>query len=125
MNVAASLAERRKVGEIRPSQLLHTFGVGSIVELPNLSVMVMGLEDWPVEQRTTDISEPRLLKAVQRELGTQVAKLMTPPMADDSTGVAFNPFDETANVGVPVAPFPRWQVCTHCRLLAPIHSGLF
>ncbi len=35
-----------KVGEVRPSQLLHTYGVGSIVELPRISVMVMGLQDW-------------------------------------------------------------------------------
>jgi hypothetical protein len=26
---------------------------------------------------------------------------------------------------VPVAAFPRWLVCTQCRLLAPIRSGLF
>lgn len=45
-----SSSDRRKIGDIRPSQLLYTYGVGSIVELPNLSVMVMGLEDWPVEQ---------------------------------------------------------------------------
>ena len=39
--------EKRRVGELRPSQVLTTFGIGSIVDLPNLSVMVMGLEDWP------------------------------------------------------------------------------
>ncbi|MGZ3432261.1 MAG: DUF1998 domain-containing protein, partial [Isosphaeraceae bacterium] len=103
----STTSERRKIGEIRPSQLLYTFGVGATVELPNLSVMVMGLDDWPVEQGTTEISEPRLLKAVQGELGPQVAKLLTPPLTSESTGVASSPFDDTANVGVPVAPFPR------------------
>ena len=121
----STTSDRRKIGEIRPSQLLYTFGVGATVELPNLSVMVMGLDDWPVEQGTTEISEPRLLKAVQGELGPQVAKLLTPPLTSESTGVASSPFDDTANVGVPVAPFPRWKVCPHCRLLAPIQSGLF
>jgi hypothetical protein len=125
MSGSTSSSERRKIGDIRPSQLLYTYGVGSIVELPNLSVMVMGLDDWPVEHGTTEISEPRLLKAVQLEMGPQVAKLMTPPLTDDSVGVAPSPFDDTVNVGVPVAPFPRWQVCSHCRLLAPIQSGLF
>ncbi len=118
-------SDRRKIGDIRPSQLLYTYGVGSIVELPNLSVMVMGLEDWPIEQGATEINETRLLKAVQREMGEQVARLMTPPMASESTGFLASPFDDTANVGVPVAPLPRWQMCTHCRLLAPIQSGLF
>lgn len=118
-------SEKRKIGDLRPSQLLYTFGVGAIVELPNLSVMVMGLDDWPVEQGSSEIPEPRLLRAVQRELGRQIAKLLTPPMTPESTGFQSNPFDETANVGVPVAPFPRWLVCPHCRLLAPIQSGLF
>ena len=64
-NERPTATERRKIGDIRPSQLLFTFGVGAIVELPNLSVMVMGLDDWPVEQGVSEISEPRLLKAVQ------------------------------------------------------------
>ena len=118
-------SDRRKVGEIRPSQLLYNYGVGSVVELPNLSVMVMGLDDWPIEQGASEISEPRLLKAVQQELGPQVVKLLTPPVAADTMGAQPGPFDDTANVGVPVAPFPRWQVCPYCRLLAPIQSGLF
>ena len=121
---AASSSDRRKIGDIRPSQLLHTYGVGSIVELPNLSVMVMGLDDWPVEQGSAEISEPRLLRAVQLKMGPQVARLVTPPVTADQ-GTQVSPFDDTANVGVPVAPFPRWQVCSHCRLLAPIQSGLF
>lgn len=117
--------EKRKIGDLRPSQLLYTFGIGAIVELPNLSVMVMGLDDWPIEQGSSEISEPRLLRAVQQELGQQVVKLLTPPVTPESTGYQANPFDDTANVGVPVAPFPRWLLCPYCRLLAPVQSGLF
>jgi hypothetical protein len=120
----ATSSERQKVGEIRPSQLLFTYGVGAVVELPNLSVMVMGLDDWLTEH-ATEVNEPRLLRAVQYELGPQVTKLLAPPAASEAVGVMANPFDDTAAVGVPVAPFPRWQVCPYCRLLAPIHSGLF
>ncbi|MBV8676501.1 MAG: hypothetical protein JO355_04945, partial [Planctomycetaceae bacterium] len=123
--MSSASSERRKIGEIRPSQLLSTFGVGATVELPNLSVMVMGLDDWPVEQGATEIGEPRLLKAVQLELGSQVAKLLAPPVISEPTGNQASPFDDKANVGVPVAPFPRWKVCPYCRLLAPIQSGLF
>ena len=75
---------KRKVGDLRPSQLLFTFGVGSVVELPNLSVMVMGLDDWPAEYGGK-VSEERLLKAVQQELGSQVEKLLTPPVTAEST----------------------------------------
>ena len=49
----------------------------------------------------------------------------TPPVTPESTGYQASPFDDTANVGVPVAPFPRWLLCPYCRLLAPIKSGLF
>ena len=113
---------KRKVGDLRPSQLLFTFGVGSVVELPNLSVMVMGLDDWPAEYGGK-VSEERLLKAVQKELGSQVERLLTPPVTTEST--VSGPFDDSSSVGVPVAPFPRWLLCPFCRLLAPIQSGLF
>lgn len=116
---------KQRVGDLRPSQLLHTFGVGSVVELPNLSVMVMGLDDWPVEQGSSEINEPRLLRAVQNELGKQVMKLMTPPVTTESSGFQANPFGETAHIGVPVAPFPRQLLCPSCRLLAPLQSNLF
>ena len=35
-----------RVGELRPNQLLHTYGVGAVADLPNLSVILMGLEFW-------------------------------------------------------------------------------
>src|SRR5947209_15849582 len=98
--MSTATSDKRKVGEIRPSQLLYNYGVDSVVELPNLSVMVMGLDDWPIEQGVTEIGEPRLLKAVQAELGAQVARLLTPPVSSDSAGVAPGPFDDTANLGV-------------------------
>ena len=41
---------KTSVGEVRPSQIMFTYGVGSIVDLPKLSVIVMGLEDWPKQQ---------------------------------------------------------------------------
>ena len=33
-------------GEIRQSQLITTFGPGSMLDLPNYSVLVAGLEFW-------------------------------------------------------------------------------
>ena len=52
--------EKPRVGELRPSQMLTTFGVGSVVDLPHISVMVMGLEDWP-NSDYRELSEERLL----------------------------------------------------------------
>jgi hypothetical protein len=115
---------KSEVGEVRPSQTLTTFGVGSLIDLPNLSVMVMGLDDWPVSH-SIEIAEERLLRSAQSILGRQVTRLLTAPRGPESDGSQTNWFDETRQIGIPVAPFPRWLVCTKCRLLAPISSGLF
>jgi hypothetical protein len=114
--------KRCKVGELRPSQALTTFGIGSIIDLPHLSVMVMGLEDWPLKD-TVEIGEQRLLASVKEVLGPQVKALRSAPVVPDTYQV--NQFDASALVGIPVAPFPRWMVCPYCRRLAPLGSGLF
>lgn len=114
--------ERPRVGELRPSQILTTFGVGSIVDLPHLSVMVMGLEDWP-DTDYREINEERLLASVRDALGRQVTTLRTPPVIPDTD--RSNPFEQRSLVGVPVAPFPRWMVCPRCRRLAPLASNQF
>jgi hypothetical protein len=98
--------------------------VGAVVDLPYLSVMVMGLDDWPTTYSEV-INEPRLLAAVRRQLGAQVQALRTPPLEADTGGLVMNPFDPASSVGVPVATFPRWMVCSYCRLLAPVSDGLF
>ena len=42
------------VGEVRPSQLLWTYGPGSLIDLPNLSVVTMGTERWQEDRCYTD-----------------------------------------------------------------------
>ena len=66
--------KKSEVGELRPSQLLLTFGVGAILDLPNMSVMVMGLDDWPI-RHSVEIGEDRLLLSVQNTLGPQVTEV--------------------------------------------------
>ncbi|MFO0223388.1 MAG: hypothetical protein ACK56E_08740, partial [Planctomyces sp.] len=72
-----------------------------------------------------EIGEERLLRTAQDILGAQVQSFRTPPRIADSAGPAPNWLDASRQIGVPVAPFPRWMVCTRCRLLAPISSWLF
>lgn len=103
--VESNLIRRSEVGEMRPSQVLLTFGVGSLVDLPNLSVLVMGLEDWRTDQ-AIEIAEERLLQSVQTVLGPQVKKLLTPPQAPESFGAQTNWFDDARQIGVPLPPFP-------------------
>ncbi|SCD73027.1 DUF1998 domain-containing protein [Streptomyces sp. PpalLS-921] len=124
-NVAngARSATDLRVGELRPSQLLHTYGVGAVADLPNLSVMILGLDEWELEKAAI-VPEERLLAAVRSKLGTQVQNLRMPPYTPE------DPNDFTgawSRIGVPVAVFPGWLRCTdnRCNRLAPADSGLF
>lgn len=119
-----SSPKRTSLGELRPSQILFTFGIGAIVDLPHISAMVMGLEDWNTAH-SRPIQEDRLLAQVRRRVGPQVVGLVTPPMGDELVSGLGASFDDQALVGVPVAPFPRWLRCPACSLLAPLSSGLF
>lgn len=112
---------RTPVGEVRPSQLLWTYGPGALIDLPNLSVVTMGIDRWEIG-RCQPIQEARLLANVRRVLGDQVDSLRMPPLTD-SDGV--DPFSAEALIGVPVQPFPRWMRCVKCGLLSPFDAGLF
>jgi hypothetical protein len=113
--------KRYPVGEVRPTQLLLTYGVGSIIDLPHISTLIMGLDDWDTAD-ALEIHEERLLLAVQSALGLQVKQLLSPPSSPVN---AANPFDSRARTGVPVVAFPRWMVCPRCHLLAPVDAGYF
>lgn len=95
------MTDRRKPqGQIRQSQLVTTFGPGSMADLPNHSVLVAGLDFWSPGGET--ISEPRLSQKLARMLEVPSVELRTPPPADD---------DPTApTTGVPVFQFPEWFV---------------
>ncbi|OLT24595.1 hypothetical protein BJF83_06285 [Nocardiopsis sp. CNR-923] len=109
-----------RVGELRTSQLLHTFGIGALVDLPNLSVVVRGLDAWK-SAHAAPLQEDRLLDAVRRKLGPQVKELRSPPWVPSTANV----FDEWAKIGVPVSAFPRWLRCTKCHRLSSADSGAF
>jgi len=123
--MAARQTRRTRVGALRPSALIHTFGVGSVVDLPRLSAMVMGLDDWRLDNAPV-IEEPRLLAAIRQQEGLEhVERLHGPPQTDDRGGLTAGAVDPSNLIGVPVAAFPRWLLCPVCRKLAPIESGLF
>jgi hypothetical protein len=112
---------RTPVGEIRPSQLLWAYGPGALIDLPSLSVVTLGIDQWE-RDRCQPIVEPRLLAAVRKVLGAQVENLRSPPFQN---GEVVDPWSAEANIGVPVRPFPRWMRCVKCGLLSPFDAGLF
>src|SRR4029079_9090364 len=86
-----------RVGDVRPSSMLTTHGIGSIIDLPRMSVLVRGLEDWTTPDER--IEEPRLL-APGRSAGLDtVSDLFVPPRSDGDA-------PEAHQAGVGVSAFP-------------------
>src|SRR6218665_4184979 len=111
---------RPPVGEARPSQLLWTYGPGALIDLPILSVVTLGIDQWE-KDRCQPIVEPRLLAAVRKGLGAQVESLRMPPFQKSEPA---DPRPAEANTGVPVRPFPRCMRCINFLPLPPLHPPL-
>jgi hypothetical protein len=118
----AEKSSAKRVGGIRPSQMMYSYGVGATVDLPNFTVIVAGIDDWD-ENHQPIIREERLLAAVKHDphVGPQVAQLRGAPWEPETRNV----FDPWAFIGVPVVPFPRWLRCSKCNLLSTVDSRLF
>jgi hypothetical protein len=110
-----------RIGEIRPSQLLWTYGPGALIDLPNMSVVTLSTDRWP-RAHCPPVNESRLLSSVQSILGPSVQELLMPPLVDIDNDKPNNPL---AYIGVPVRTFPRWMRCVKCQLLSPCDTGLF
>lgn len=115
------MPDRTPVGEVRPSQLLWTYGPGALIDLPSLSVITLGIDQWE-KDRCQPIEEARLLAAVRKILGPQVETLRMPPFQANEN---IDRWSAEANIGVPVKPFPRWLRCVKCGLLSEYDIGLF
>ena len=85
---------------IRQSQLVTTYGPGAMIDLPDHSVIVSGLQDW-ASLRREKIDEPRLVAKLRRLLGVQTLELYTPPQHEDNTA-------QPATVGARI--FPTWFI---------------
>jgi hypothetical protein len=87
---------RKPKGEIRRSQLITTYGVGSIVAVEDESFMVAGIDRW--ESGPPNLHEPRL----ERRL--RVNGFRVPPASESGPDV-------------PVVRFPTWAHCPSCKRL--------
>ena len=119
-----SETHRRRVGAARPSHLMFTSGVGSLVDLPNFAVLVRGLDDWNYTHAYgwEPIVEPRLLAQVRNQPALRNVKELRP--APWTEGLDLDPGGPAARVGVPTAPFPSWFRCTACDELVRLDSGM-
>ena len=89
----------KKPGGVRPSQVITTYGPGSLVDFRDDSVMIMGLQDWKEQERYyRRLYEPRLSTRLNVSAFLQ-------PKSLKSRG------------GIPAISFPRYRVCSRCGAL--------
>lgn len=99
--MSSSRARNKKPhGQIRQSQVVMTFGPGSMFDLPNHSVIVGGLEYWT---KGDEILEPRLVTKLKDLLQIpSLALHVPPPDNDDPTS--------TKQTGITCWQFPEWFI---------------
>ena len=99
--------------KIRLRQVVGVFGPGAMLDLPERSVLVQGLDEWEMFGAGTFkvIEEPRLARLLQQRLsgdgrlaGDRPPELRTPPIdyGDPKKG---------RPLGIKGTVFPRWFVC--------------
>lgn len=91
------------VANARRTQLLSTYGVGSLFPSDTTSYMIAGIHEWKPRDADT-ISEPRLARSLN------VSELKSPPAGSKTKR------------DVPVIRFPITQVCPSCRRIDSIRE---
>lgn len=93
----------KDIMEIRRSQLIVPFGVGAIVNMPNESLMLCGIDKWN-EYAGEKIYDERLQKHLRVKYFNMPASREKYPK------------------GLPFVRFPKWFHCPRCRSLKPLEE---
>lgn len=104
---AGTTSRPKVLGELRPSQVVGTFGPGAVVDLPDVSLIIAGTDFWTPEPDRL-IDEPRLRSMLR------VNGFYRPAVKSDR-----------GTLGLPAFPFPRYLVCSRCERLAPYTTFYF
>lgn len=92
--------------KLRSSQVITTFGPGAMVDLPDASVIIGGLDTWKYDaSQLPVVEEPRLLDKLRRLLRVTTLTLRKPPPANER-GHGLRP-------GVTGWRFPEWFIVQH------------
>ena len=95
--------------QLRSSQVVTTFGPGAMVDLPDASVIVAGLDNWHYDVNQIPlIQEPRLVEKLKRIIGVPTLTLRPPPPASDRN-FKFQP-------SITVWRFPEWFIVQETQI---------
>lgn len=114
--------EAAPVGGVRRSQLLTTYGAGSMIDLVDRSILVAGLDYWHYEGERPPIYEPRLSARLVTQF--RQAKRVLNPHATFSPPPPCDEREPSERAGLEVVEFPRWMVCQRCRQLVQASSSI-
>ena len=89
-------------GQLRRSQVITTFGPGALIDLPNDSAIVGGLDTWGSESSLEPIDEPRLSAKLQSMTGVPNPRLYAPPPEPESW--------QDRQRGIGAWRFPEWYI---------------
>ena len=89
-------------GQLRRSQVITTFGPGALIDLPNDSAIVGGLDTWGAETSLEPIEEPRLSAKLTSMTGVPDPRLYAPPPEPDHW--------QDRQRGIGAWRFPEWFV---------------
>ncbi|MFM8497051.1 MAG: DrmB family protein, partial [Planctomycetia bacterium] len=96
------------LNQLRRSQLVTTFGPGSMIDLPDCSVIVAGLDHWRYDPaRIPVIEEPRLVEKLRAFLDRDTVTLRAPPPAPEHPN--------EPRTDVVVWNFPAWFIVQESR----------
>jgi len=107
-------------GRIRQSQVVSTFGPGSMLDLIDDAVLVGGLDFWRFPSKREIVNEPRLLEAIEplylhnKWPLSKEAPFRKPPAGDER--------EASEACGIQVYEFPRWFVCQNPRCRALVRA---
>ena len=89
-------------GQLRRSQVITTFGPGALIDLPNDSAIVGGLDTWGSEAGLEGIDEPRLSAKLAAMTGVPDPRLYAPPPEPEGW--------QDRQRGIGAWRFPEWFV---------------
>jgi hypothetical protein len=92
---------KKAAGEVRQSQVLSTYGPGSMVDLPNHAVLIGGLNHWQ-GYKNQPIYEDRLASRLAEILGVSRVSMYAPPAQETELNAP--------RTGVKAFVFPTWFV---------------
>lgn len=111
---------RDKLGEIRRSQVITTFGPGAVVDFRTggrngapVSAVVCGLEDWDITAEKPGLSHPQTIHEPRLEQILGVAGFRMPPVSPGGYSD-----DESHSERLHAVRFPKWLQCPRCKRLA-------